>query len=441
MAPVLASSTPLRILFGSLALLASACLNPALTPKSTHSILEDPPPATEEAAFAEPAESDALAITSNEKVVVPDPRPFTHTSKELLSELKLGWNLGNALDAPEGETAWGNPLITPGLLRKVKEAGFKLVRIPVTWTKHMGPGPDFVIEPSFLERVRDVVGYAHAAGLYAIIDIHHDGADGFTEVEWITLNDAAGNTTEENNRLVRARFVTVWTQISQAFSGFGEELLFESMNEIHDGYGPPDPRHLAFINELNQTFVRLVRASGGKNEERHLVVPGYNTNIEHTLSAFKAPADSTKDRLILSVHFYDPYLYALQAKIHTWGAESPGRDDWGQEDHVVSQFDKLKATFIDTGLPVLMGEYGATYQSGYEDYRRYYMEYVTKAAADRGIVPVYWDNGGRTSGAESFGLFDRKSGAVLHPKMLEAMVRGASGKGSLQDIAPPRPAQ
>ena len=125
--------------------------------------------------------------------------------------------------------------------------------------------------------------------------------------------------------------------------------------------------------------------------------------------------------------------------MHTWGAKSPGRDDWGQEDHVVSQLDKLKAKFIDHGLPVLMGEYGATYQAGFDDYRRYYMEYVTKAAVDRGIVPVYWDNGGQNSGGESFGLFDRRSGKVLHPEMLEAMLRAASRTGSLGDIRQPRP--
>lgn len=366
------------------------------------------------------------------------PRPFAKSSRQLLDELKIGWNLGNALDAPESETAWGNPPITPGLLRAVKAAGFRVVRIPVTWTKHMGPGPGYVIDEKWLARVREVVGYARDAGLTAIINVHHDGADGFTEVEWLTLNDAAGKTTPENDELVRARFVTVWTQIAKAFSGFGEELLFESMNEIHDGYGKPDPRHLEFINRLNQTFVRLVRASGGNNEQRHLVVPGYNTNIEHTLAGFELPEDSTKDRLILSVHFYDPYLFALMAQVHTWGAASPGRDDWGQEDHVVKQFDALKATFIDRGVPVLLGEYGATYQKGYEDYRRYYMEYVTRAAVQRGIVPVYWDNGGQSSGAENFGLFDRKSGAVLHPAMLEAMMR-ATGEGAPSSIALPRP--
>jgi aryl-phospho-beta-D-glucosidase BglC (GH1 family) len=368
-----------------------------------------------------------------------EPRAFSHTSRALFGKLKLGWNLGNALDVPEGETAWGNPTIAPELLQAVAKAGFRLVRIPVTWSKHTGPAPEYVIEPSFLERVSEVVGYAHAAGLYAVIDLHHDGADNFKGVEWITLNDEKGNTTPENNAFVKARFVAVWQQIAKHFAGHGEELLFESMNEIHDGYGAPDPRHFTFINELNREFVKLVRASGGNNRERHLVVPGYNTNIDHTLRGFELPADTTKERLALSVHYYDPYLFALQAKVNTWGAASPGRDDWGQEDFVVGQFDKLKQTYLDKGVAVLLGEYGATHQDGFEDYRRYYMEYVTKAAVDRGILPVYWDNGGQKSGGESFGLFDRSNNTVLRPVILEAMMRAATSSYELADIALPKP--
>lgn len=395
------------------------------------SCLAPPPPTTAGASGA----NDSSAAP-----IVEGPREFAHaSSKELFAKLRIGWNLGNSLDAPEGETAWNNPRVTPELLRAVARAGFDLVRIPVTWSKHMGPAPSYTVEPSWLARVEEVVGYARSAGLYAVINVHHDGADGAQGVEWITLNDANGETTEANNAVVRARFVALWSQIAKHFAGFGEELLFESMNEIHDGYGTPDPRHFEIINRLNQEFVNVVRASGGNNAKRHLVVPGYNTNIDHTLKGFVLPKDPTPNRLILSVHYYDPYLFALQAKTHTWGSASPGRDDWGQEDFVVSQFDKLKAAYIDQGIPVLLGEYGATHQRDYVDYRRYYMEYVTKAAVDRGILPVYWDNGGRDSGGENFGLIDRHTGKAIHPQILEAMLRAAKSSYTLADIAPPVP--
>jgi endoglucanase len=365
-------------------------------------------------------------------------RPFTHSSAELFNELRLGWNLGNSLDVPDGETAWGNPKTTPELLSAVAGHGFRLVRIPVTWTPHTGPGPDFTVDAAWLARVGEVVSYARKAGLYAVINLHHDGADGFKGPEWLTLNDAQGNTTPENNAAVRARFSAVWTQIARYFKDYGEELSFESMNEIHDGYGNPDPRHFTFINELNQCFVDVVRQSGGNNVERHLIVPGYNTNIDHTVAGFEPPKDPTPKRLALSVHYYDPYTFALAAKTHTWGRAAPDHDDWGQEDHVLRQLDKLKERFIDRGLPVFLGEYGASHQAGFEDYRRYYIEYVTKAAVERGILPVYWDNGAHGSGGESFGLIDRVSGEALHPAVLEAMLRAASPGSRLSDVAAPK---
>src|SRR5690606_2304093 len=189
------NNTAGSLLGGSLVLLLTACLTPP-APKTADA-------APDQGSSAAPAERGA--------------RPFAHTSSELVEKLDLGWNLGNSLDVPEGETAWGNPSVTPELLHAVAEAGFDLVRIPVTWSKHTGPGPEYRIEPSWLKRVEEVVGYAHSAGLYAIINIHHDGADGFEGVEWLTLNDASGNTTPENNAAVLARFTSVWKQIADHF--------------------------------------------------------------------------------------------------------------------------------------------------------------------------------------------------------------------------------
>ena len=369
------------------------------------------------------------------------PREFVHSSSEILKGAVLGWNLGNSLDASGGETGWGNPPATLELMKGVAKAGFGLVRIPITWTPHMGDGPDFVIEPAWLARVAEVVDYARAVGIYAVINIHHDGADGNKGTQWIALKDEAGNITDANNAAVKARFIAVWTQIAKHFAGYGEELLFESMNEVHDGYGPPNPRYFPIINDLNQEFVKVVRASGGHNGKRHLIVPGYNTHIDHTVAGFKLPADPTPNRLILAVHFYDPYLFTLMAKIHTWGEASPGRDNWGQEDFVVKQFDKLKTTYIDKGIPVFLGEYGAVNQQGFEDYRRYYMEYVTKVAVERGVLPVYWDNGAQGSGEDKFAIFDRNSGEVLQPELLKAMRRAATSPYKLAEIVLPKPSK
>jgi len=350
---------------------------------------------------------------------------------------KIGWNLGNSLDAPEGETTWGNPAVTRALLEAVADAGFEVVRIPVTWSLHMGGAPDYTIDATWMNRVAEVVGYALDAGLYTIINLHHDGADGYEGVEWITLNDGSGRITDANNRAVQDRFIKVWTQIASHFRNSDARLLFESMNEIHDGYGEPDPQYHTIINSLNQVFVDTVRASGGHNATRYLIIPGYNTNIDDTLEGFSLPVDTAVDRLILSVHYYDPYQYAIQASTNTWGADSPQSDSWAQEKWVRSQFDKLENAYIGNGIPVIIGEYGAVNQSGFKNYRRYYMEYVTKAAFDRNIVPVYWDNGSQKSGADAFGLFDRNSNGVLHPTVLQAMMRAVSKDYDLEDVEPP----
>ncbi len=367
--------------------------------------------------------------------------PFERSAAEMVGSLDLAWNLGNALDAPGDETAWGNPRITPQLLQTIAELGFDLVRIPVTWSPHIGDGPDYQIDPAWMDRVEEVVGYARDAGLYAIINVHHDGAHNFEEVVWLKLKDEQGNVTEENNRAVEQQFVAVWKQIAERFADAGEFLIFESMNEVGSDWNESNrPQLFPMINRLNQTFVDLVRESGGNNDRRYLLVPGYNTNIDHTLAGFELPKDPADDKLILSVHFYDPYFYALAAKLHTWGQDSPDGDEWGQEPHVINQFDKLHSTYVEQGVPVIMGEYGAVYQEGFEDYRRYYIEFVTKAASDRGILPVYWDNGGKKSNGQGFALIDRATGEVLRPAVFDAMRRAAKEPYPVNQIAPPKPA-
>lgn len=360
-----------------------------------------------------------------------------------VANMKLGWNLGNSLDSidasksdTEVETAWGNPRVTRELVAAVAAAGFGAIRIPVTWIGRFGAAPDYTIRPTFFARVEEVVNYALAEELYVIINLHHDGAEGVTG-EWITLVDESGQVSDANTQAVRAQFVTMWTQIASHFRDYGERLIFESMNEIKVGYGTPLESYYDQVNALNQAFVTTVRASTGYNPERCLVVPGYNTNIDYTLAGFEKPTDPSAGKLILSAHYYDPWSFAGEASTQTWGAGSPGVDDWGQEDWVRGQVEKLRTAFIAQGLPVIWGEYGAVQQNGYEDYRRYYVEYVTKAVHDAGIVPFLWDNGSQGTGAEAFGFFDRSTNTVRHPELLEALVRAVTSSYELADVAKP----
>jgi endoglucanase len=233
------------------------------------------------------------------------------------------------------------------------------------------------------------------------------------------------------------QFKAVWAQIATRFKDYDNHLIFESMNEVMVDYNDPKQSYLDEINDLNQAFVDTVRATSGNNGNRCLVVPGYNTNITYTIRGFVTPKDTSAGKLILSDHYYDPYDFAGAANTHAWGTGNAGIDSYGQEDSVRQQFGDLKSTYVDKGLPVILGEYGAVNQSGYEKYRRYYMEYVTKAAHDAGIAPFFWDNGSSGSGSDAFGLITRSSGAVMYPTILEAMTRAVTSSYTLADVAKP----
>ena len=152
------------------------------------------------------------------------------TAAEITKGIRIGWNLGNSFDAEGGETGWGNPPVTEELIQTVSGLGFGAVRIPVTWSLHFGPEPDYLIDPEWIIRVEEVVRYVIDNGMYAIINMHHDGADGYEAVEWITLNDNDGAVTEENNKKVMDQFTKIWTQIAEHFRNYNEKLIFESMN-------------------------------------------------------------------------------------------------------------------------------------------------------------------------------------------------------------------
>ena len=342
------------------------------------------------------------------------------TAFELVSQMNIGWNLGNSLDATgNDETSWGNPVITPTFIQAVKDAGFNTIRIPITWYKHMGEAPDYAIEDEWLDRVQEVVDYAMGIGMYTIINVHHDGGDA-----WLT--PAPADEAEKN--AMTEKYTKLWEQISSRFQDYNERLVFESMNEFHEGYGTPQQSWLDLTNELNQTFIDTIRISGGNNDKRVVLLPGYNTNIEHTVNHFVMPTDTVKDKVIISVHYYDPYLFALESKFTKWGKYAEdSKDSWGDEAYVDSSFDKLKKAYIDNNIPVIIGEMGAT--AGVDQvYRVYYEEYIVKAARDRDIVCIIWDNGSDKPDRENFGLFNRFSETLTYKDLVAAVMEAASGK-------------
>lgn len=339
-------------------------------------------------------------------------------------ELGLGWNLGNQLDAHAdgvaNETSWGNQKTTQALFDKLAAAGITSVRIPVTWLGHIGVAPDYEIEKAWIDRVAEVVGYAERAGLKAIINIHHDGAD---SAYWLDIKNAAVNA--DVNAKVEAQLTSMWTQIAERFKDKGSFLIFESMNEIHDGgwgWGAnrtDGGKQYATLNEWNQVFVDAVRAVGGENGNRYLGIPSYCANPDYAIDgSLKLPTDKVPNRLMVSVHYYAPTDYTLEAKFSEWGhtAAADKKDSWGDEDYVQETFGKLKKQFVDKGIPVYIGEMGNAHRadSRAESFRKYYLEYICKAAKTYGLIPFYWDNGSVSAGKECSGLFNHATGDYLN---------------------------
>ena len=221
------------------------------------------------------------------------------TAPQVASQMTVGWNLGNTLEAICSETAWGNPATSQTLINAVKAAGFNSIRIPVSWDCHASPTGTTTIPADWMARVKQVVDYAISQDMYVIINIHWDNG-------WLQDHPTFAFQTAVN-----AKQQAYWTQIANTFKTYDQHLLFAGTNEVHADYGTPTAEHNTVQQSYNQTFVNAVRATGGNNASRTLVVQTYNTNITHGLNFFNMPTDTIASRLMVEVHYYDPYDFTL----------------------------------------------------------------------------------------------------------------------------------
>ena len=368
---------------------------------------------------------------------------------QITEAMGLGWNLGNQLEASSGglpsETCWGNPEITKELIDTVKAQGFKTVRIPVSYLDMIGDGPDYKIDTDWLDRVQEVVDYVVDNDMFAIVNMH---GDGYYTVDhaWLLCAEDDDKQTE-----IKDKYGKVWTQIADRFKDYDQHLIFESMNEeFNNDYGKPDANAYENINAYNQIFVDSVRATGSNNEKRWLLLPGWNTNIEYTANDeynFKIPTDNgckaDGKRIMISVHYYDPFNFTIDENKTArtqWGKYAvKNYDNWGQEDYVDSQMALLNEKFVSQGYPVVIGEFGAQDKTekfaDYNEFRRYWSEYLIKAAKKNGVVCVYWDNG--YNGNKGFGIIDRNSLEITQPDLIAGMMRAIN---STDDYEIPSPA-
>ena len=375
---------------------------------------------------------------------------FTISADSIAETLGAGWNYGNTLEANSGghpsETVWGNPEASQEMINAVADAGFSTVRVPVSYLDYIDDNNAYKVDETWLNRVQEVVDYCYKRELNVIINVHGDGYNSING-GWLLCNG-------DNQDYIKEKYAALWQQIADKFATYDEHLIFESMNEEFNGdFGEPVREQYENINAYNQIFIDTVRASGENNTHRWLMFPGWNTNIDFTVGdyGFQLPTDNNntagENRMILSVHCYDPWDYCGEEKKKTflWGergqqiveinkANPKNLASWGDEEFLEGQMKKLKESFIDKGVHVVIGEFGcidktlanAGIPNQIAENRAYYDGYLAGIAATYGITPIYWDNG--YNGQYGFGLFTRATAEQSQPEIIQAIVNAVKNK-------------
>jgi endoglucanase len=356
----------------------------------------------------------------------PDATGMSSNAVQLAAKMHLGINFGNTMESPvEGE--WVNSKITESYVKFVKQIGFNSVRLPTGWVKsHLSDPTKAKIDPAWLDRVKEVVGWCVANDMYVMLNAHGD---------WGWLEN---NVTSLKKDSVNAMQKAIWEQIATAMRDFDEHLIFAGTNEPV----AEDAEHMAILDSYHQTFVNAVRATGGRNSHRVLVVQGPRTNGELTYNLMNTlPADPVPNRLMVEIHNYTPATFTLVTDadvswgnmIYYWGAGNhstiePDRNaTYGEEDEILDEFQKMKRKFVDKGIPVMLGEYatwrrttglGKPVPQDMDMHNKsvnYWATYVTKQAKAHGLVPFWWEIGF---------MLDRANNVVKDQPMLDAIIEG-----------------
>lgn len=314
------------------------------------------------------------------------------SSAEIVKDIKVGWNLGNSLESYDTnktgiatETGWGNPKTTEELVKSVKNAGFNAIRIPVTWGEHMDGD---TVQTEWLDRVQEVIDYAYNNGMYVIMNMHHD------DYIWF-------NPTEEEYAGDSARMKKIWEQVSARFKDYGDRLIFEGMNEPRsigsdNEWMGGTAAERAVVNRYLQDFVDTIRASGGNNAERSLIVTAYGACAEEvSMNDIIVPND---EHIIVSLHYYAPWKFSSGETTNFGSSEKSELD---------AKFDSMKKKFADKGIPVIIDEFGCVGIAD-DNVRAEYYSYYISAAKARGIKCFVWDNN-VAKGKDGYGILNRTS--------------------------------
>jgi len=365
----------------------------------------------------------------NTSPIAPDATGMSSTAAELAAKIKVGWNIGNTLEASGGETAWGNPKVTNELIQLVKQNGFNAIRIPCAWNQYLANSTTAEIKSTWLNRVKQVVQYCVDNDMYVILNIHWDGG-------WLE-----NNITPEKQADVNDKQRAFWQQIATHFRDFDEHLIFASANEPN----VDNATQMAVLKIYHQTFIDAVRSTGGHNSYRVLVVQGPATDIEKTNNLMNSlPTDEIANKMMVEIHYYTPYQFCLMSEDASWGkmfyywgkdyhsTTDPDRNaTWGEEAQLDELMASMKNKFVDKGIPVILGEFAVIKRTNLAGdaltlhlaSRAYFLKYMTQKAKANGLLPFYWDAGNMEENASA--LFNRENNTVFDQQALDAIMEGA----------------
>ncbi len=342
------------------------------------------------------------------------------TAQQIASKLKIGWNLGNMLEATWiPRNSFANT--SQAAIDSVKAAGFNTVRLPAAWFYHSDTTTS-VIDAAWLAHVKKTVDYCIKDSMYVILNAHWDKG-------WLENRVTAGH-----KDIVNARQQKYWTQIANYFKDYGDHLLFAGSNEpnVHDAAG------MTILMSYHQTFIDAVRATGGNNSSRTLVIQGPSTDITNTNTYMKTmPVDIIANRLMVEVHYYTPWNFCGLNEDASWGkmfyywgkdfhstTEITRNATWGEESEMDRLLGLMKTKFVDKGIPVIIGEYGAfrrklnapSDQTLHNASIEYFYRYFQKSATKNGLITYCWDTGG---------IFNFTTGKTIDRVVLKAIMQGA----------------
>lgn len=340
--------------------------------------------------------------------------------------IKVGWNIGNSFDASDCtwvndemlyESAWNGDMNTETHIQMLKDAGFNAVRIPVSWHNHVSE--NYSISEQWLARVNEVVDWCLERDMFVILNIHHDNSTSFMFPKNQYL--------DQSKNYISA----VWRQLAFRFKDYDEQLIFEVMNEPRlighnnewwiDENNADCKEAIQCINEINQVGVNTIRAAGGYNKTRFIMCPGYDASADGVLNAgYVLPTDpvSNNRHIIVSVHAYTPYEFALQdGGTSQWSSSNPN-----DMQNMTGFMDKLYEKFVSKGTAVIIGEFGARNKNGNTAARADFAATYVSEARKRGIPCFWWDNNAFSGSGELFGVLDRKASSWYFPEIKDALV-------------------